>query len=173
MRKDACFYLGKVIGKFSFKGELLIKTDSDELESFKKIKKFFIEQHNLLIPFFIEKCLIHKSSLLRVKLEDIDDETKANELLKKNVYLPKELLPKLKGNKFYFHDVINFKIIDKKIGEVGFITGFNSQTVQSLMEVRTKSKDILIPVHDHIIMKVDKKNKFIIVDLPEGLMELF
>ena len=173
MKKDACFYLGKVIGKFSFKGELLIKTDSDELESFKKIKKFFIEQDNFLIPFFIEKFLIHKSSLLRVKLEDIDDETKANELLKKNVYLPKELLPKLKGDKFYFHDVINFKIIDKKIGEVGYIIGFNSQTVQSLMEVKTESKNILIPVHDHIIMKVDKKNKYIKVDLPEGLMELF
>lgn len=173
MKKDACFYLGKIIGKFSFKGELLIKTDSDELESFKKIKKFFIEQDNFLIPFFIEKFLIHKSSLLRVKLEDIDDETKANELLKKNVYLPKELLPKLKGNKFYFHDVINFKIIDKKIGEVGYIIGFNSQTVQSLMEVKTESKNILIPVHDHIIMKVDKKNKYIKVDLPEGLMELF
>lgn len=93
MRKDACFYLGKVIGKFSFKGELLIKTDSDELESFKKIKKFFIEQHNSLIPFFIEKCLIHKSSLLRVKLEDIDDETKANELLKKMFTYQKSFYP--------------------------------------------------------------------------------
>ena len=41
------------------------------------------------------------------------------------------------------------------------------------MEVKTESKNILIPVHDHIIMKVDKKNKYIKVDLPEGLMELF
>ena len=114
MKKNTFFYLGKIVSRYSFKGELLIKTDSDELENLKKIKNFFIEENNSLIPYFIEKCLIHKSSLLRVKFEDIDTEIKANQLLKKNVYLPKKLLPKLQGNKFYFHDVINFKIIDKK-----------------------------------------------------------
>ena len=68
---------------------------------------------------------------------------------------------------------INFKIIDKKLGEVGTIIGFNTQTVQSLIEVKTETKNILIPVHDHIIVKLDKKNKSIMVDLPEGLIDLF
>tara|TARA_B110000003_G_scaffold251866_1_gene265951 strand:- start:345 stop:866 length:522 start_codon:yes stop_codon:yes gene_type:complete len=173
MKKNTCFYLGKIVSRYSFKGELLIKTDSDELENLKKIKSFFIEEDNSLIPYFTERCLIHKSSLLRVKFEDVDNENKANQLLKKNVYLPKKLLPKLQGNKFYFHDVINFKIIDKKLGEVGTIIGFNTQTVQSLIEVKTETKKILIPVHDQIIVKVDKQNKSIMVDLPEGLIDLF
>ena len=87
MKKNTCFYLGKIVSRYSFKGELLIKTDSDELENLKKIKSFFIEEDNSLIPYFTERCLIHKSSLLRVKLEDVDNENKANQLLKKKCLL--------------------------------------------------------------------------------------
>jgi len=173
MEKKACYYLGKIVSKYSFKGELLIRVETDDIYSLVKIKKFFIEVDNSLIPFFIKKCSVHKSSLLRVKFEDVDSEIKANELLKKNIYLPKKLLPKLKGDKYYFHEIINFEIIDNKIGNIGVVIGFNTQTIQSLIEVKTADKKILIPVHDDIILNVDKKNKLIITDLPEGLMDLF
>ena len=173
MEKKACYYLGKIVSKYSFKGELLIRVETDDIYSLVKIKKFFVEVDNSLIPFFIKKCSVHKSSLLRVKFEDVDSEIKANELLKKNIYLPKKLLPKLKGDKYYFHEIINFEIIDNKIGNIGVVIGFNTQTIQSLIEVKTADKKILIPVHDDIILNVDKKNKLIITDLPEGLMDLF
>jgi len=173
MEKKACYYLGKIVSKYSFKGELLIRVETDDINSLVKLKKFFIEVDNSLIPFFIKKCSVHKSSLLRVKFEDVDTEIKANELLKKNIYLPKKLLPKLKGDKYYFHEIINFEIIDNKIGNIGVVIGFNTQTIQSLIEVKTADKKILIPVHDDIILNVDKKNKLIITDLPEGLMDLF
>ena len=173
MEKKACYYLGKIVSKYSFKGELLIRVETDDINSLVKLKKFFIEVDNSLIPFFIKKCSVHKSSLLRVKFEGVDTEIKANELLKKNIYLPKKLLPKLKGDKYYFHEIINFEIIDNKIGNIGVVIGFNTQTIQSLIEVKTADKKILIPVHDDIILNVDKKNKLIITDLPEGLMDLF
>ena len=173
MEKKACYYLGKIVSKYSFKGELLIRVETDDINSLVKLKKFFIEVDNSLIPFFIKKCLVHKSSLLRVEFEDVDSEIKANELLKKNIYLPKKLLPKLKGDEYYFHEIINFEIIDNKIGNIGVVIGFNTQTIQSLIEVKTANKKILIPVHDDIILNVDKKNKLIITDLPEGLMDLF
>tara|TARA_B100001057_G_scaffold499593_1_gene610882 strand:+ start:85 stop:606 length:522 start_codon:yes stop_codon:yes gene_type:complete len=173
MEKKACYYLGKIVSKYSFKGELLIRVETDDINSLVKLKKFFIEVDNSLIPFFIKKCSVHKSSLLRVKFEDVDTEIKANELLKKNIYLPKKLLPKLNGDKYYFHEIINFEIIDNKIGNIGVVIGFNTQTIQSLIEVKTADKKILIPVHDDIILNVDKKNKLIITDLPEGLMDLF
>ena len=96
MKKEACFYLGTIIGKYSFKGELLVKTDTDNINSYTSLTSVFIDIENRLIPYFVKHCLVHKSSLLRFKLEDVSGEEAANVLLRKKIYLPLELLTKIK-----------------------------------------------------------------------------
>ena len=128
MQKEDCFYLGKIVRKYSFKGELLIKLDTDQPEIYKNLDAVFIFVGNSLIPFFIERSQLHKSDLLRVKFEEISTEEDANALLKSDVYLPLELLPKLEGNKFYFHEVIGFIVKDVNFGNVGIIKGINDTT---------------------------------------------
>jgi 16S rRNA processing protein RimM len=173
MRKEDCFYVGTVVNKFSFKGELLVKLDTDEPELFTEMESVFIEIGKNLVPFFIEKSQLHKSLLLRLKIEDIDDEPAADAMMKRDLYLPLTFLPQLEGNKFYFHEVINFKIIDSKYGDVGTITGINDMTTQALFEVDNNGNQILIPLNDHFIDKVDRKNKTITVTTPEGLIDLY
>jgi len=173
MKKEACFYLGTIIGKYSFKGELLVKTDTDNINSYNSLTSVFIDIENRLIPYFVKHCLVHKSSLLRFKLEDVSDEKTANVLLRKKIYLPLELLPKLTGNKFYYHEVIGFKIIDQKKGEIGTILKINDQTAQPLFEVNDGNKKILIPLHDDLLINLNRKDKSILVNLPDGLIDLF
>ena len=173
MKKEACFYLGTIIGKYSFKGELLVKTDTDNINSYNSLTSVFIDIENRLIPYFVKHCLVHKSSLLRFKLEDVSDEETANVLLRKKIYLPLELLPKLTGNKFYYHEVIGFKIIDQKKGEIGTILKINDQTAQPLFEVNDDNKKILIPLHDDLLINLNRKDKSILVNLPDGLIDLF
>lgn len=173
LKKEDCFYLGTIVKKYSFKGELIVKTDADNLEDFISLSTVFIEINNALIPFFVDKCSIHKSSALRYKFQDVVDEESADELIKNEIYLPLEILPKLKGNKFYFHEVIGFQIIDQKRGEIGIIMRINDQTSQALFEVKHLNKIILIPIHDDLLINVDRKNKEILVTLPEGLIDLF
>ena len=173
MKKEACFYLGTIIGKYSFKGELLVKTDTDNINSYNSLTSVFIDIENRLVPYFIKHCLVHKSSLLRFKLEDVSGEEAANVLLRKKIYLPLELLPKLTGNKFYYHEVIGFKIIDQKKGEIGTILKINDQTAQPLFEVNDGNKKILIPLHDDLLINLNRKDKSILVNLPDGLIDLF
>lgn len=173
MKKKACFYLGTIIGKYSFKGELLVKTDTDNINSYNSLTSVFIDIENRLIPYFVKHCLVHKSSLLRFKLEDVSGEEAANVLLRKKIYLPLELLPKLTGNKFYYHEVIGFKIIDQKKGEIGTILKINDQTAQPLFEVNDGNKKILIPLHDDLLINLNRKDKSILVNLPDGLIDLF
>jgi len=173
MRKEDCFYLGKVAKKFSFKGEVLIYLDTDEPELYENMESVFVECGKNLIPFFIENSALHKNDLLRVRFEDVKTEAEADELIGSAVYLPLKMLPKLTGNKFYFHEVIGFEIDDKRLGVVGIIQSINDTTAQPLFEVLNGATEILIPMIDHFLVEIDRKNKKVKMDLPEGLIEMY
>jgi len=173
MQKKDCFYLGRVVRKHSFKGEIVIKLDTDEPELYANIDAVFIDVGNNLIPFFIEKSLLQKGNQLRVKFEDFNTEEDAETIQKSDVYLPLDLLPKLTGNKFYFHEVIGFTIEDIHFGKVGTIVGINDKTAQPLFEIINGTKEILIPMIDDFIKKVDREQKNILVETPEGLIEMY
>ncbi|MDN3491338.1 ribosome maturation factor RimM [Winogradskyella bathintestinalis] len=173
MKKDDCFYLGKIVKKYSFKGELLAKLDTDEPDLYDNLDAIFIDLRGNLVPFFIESSQLHKSNLLRLKFEDVNSEADADALIKTELYLPLDLLPKLEGEKFYFHEVIGFKIKDKNFGDVGIIKAINDSTAQALFEIDRNGIEILIPMNDEFITKVDRENKVIEVNTPEGLIELY
>lgn len=173
MRKEDCFYLGKIVTKYSFKGEVVIKLDTDEPELYKNMESVYVEFGTNLVPFFIDKSSLHKGNQLRVQFEDVYSEEEANSILKSNVYLPLDLLPKLEGGKFYFHEVIGFTVIDVSFGEVGTIVHINDKAAQPLFEIDRKGKEIFIPMIDDFIKKVDRENKQIQVETPEGLIELY
>ena len=173
MKKEDCFYLGKIVSKYSFKGELLAKLDTDEPDLYDNLDAIFIDLRGNLVPFFVESSQLHKSDLLRLKFEDVDTEADADSLIKTELYLPLDLLPKLEGDKFYFHEVIGFTIKDTNFGDVGILKSINDTTAQSLFEIDRDGIEILIPMNDEFIVKVDRKNKTIEVNTPEGLIDLY
>ena len=173
MQKEDCFYLGKIVKKYSFKGEILAKLDTDQPELYENLDSILIELRGNLIPFFIERSQLHKSELLRIKFEEVDTEQEADSILKSDLYLPLEFLPKLEGDKFYFHEVIGFTIEDVNFGKVGIIKSINDSTAQELFEIDRNGIEVLIPMNDEFIKKVDRKNKTILVETPEGLIDLY
>lgn len=173
MRKEDCFYLGKVVSKYSFKGELLVKLDADEPDIYENMESVFVSIGNNLIPFFIDGCRLHKSALLRIDFEEVKDEPAANKMIGAELYLPLDMLPPLTGDKFYFHEVIGFTLMDEVHGDIGIIKAVNDSASQELFEAEKDGKELLIPISDDIITKVDRQNKQIHVKTPEGLVELY
>ena len=173
MRQEECFYLGKIVSKHSFKGEVLIKLDTDQPELYDTMESVFLEMEHGLVPFFIERIRRHKSQLLRVKFENTSDEAAAQSLIGQNVFLPLTLLPQLSGNQFYYHEVIGFMVIDKKKGKIGKVRNVIEHTAQAVLEVEMDGKVILIPITEAIILEVDRTNKTLHVDSPEGLIDLY
>ena len=173
MQKEDCFFVGKVVKKYSFKGELLIKLDTDDPELFLEMESVFVEQHKTLIPFFIEHSQLHKSSLLRVQFEDVYDEATANAMIGTELFLPLSFLPPLEGTKFYYNEMIGFKVTDISFGDVGVLVRVNDKTAQHLFVIENQGKEILIPINDLFIKLVDRENKILGLDVPQGLIELY
>ncbi len=173
MQKKDCFYLGKIVKKHSFKGEIVIKLDTDEPELYRNMESVFVDIGNNLVPFFIEKSSLSKSTMLRVKFEDVDTEADAEAIMKSGIYLPLDLLPKLSGDKFYYHEIIGFVVKDANYGEVGIIKNINDTAAQPLFEIDREGTEIFIPMIDDFIDKIDRENKVVEVTTPEGLISLY
>ena len=56
---------------------------------------------------------------------------------------------------------------------MGIISGVNDSTAQHLFEIDHDGKEVLIPINDEIIEKVDRASKTIFLDTPEGLIEIY
>jgi len=173
MRKEDCFFLGKIVKKYSFKGELLVTLDTDQPEMYIEMESVLVELNHSLIPFFIQRSSLHKSRLLRVQFEDVNSEADAEALIGKELYLPLNMLPKLSGDKFYFHEVIGFTAIDQNFGEIGLIKGVNDQTAQALFVIDRGGSEVLIPLNDEFIVTLDRSAKEIHLNTPEGLIDLY
>ena len=81
--------------------------------------------------------------------------------------------PPLEGNKFNFHEIIGFKVTDLNKGQVGTIKGVNDQTAQALFIIDHEGTEILIPINDEFIVKLDRENSTITLNTPEGLIDLY
>jgi 16S rRNA processing protein RimM len=108
-----------------------------------------------------------------VRFEDVDSAEEADEIMKCDVYLPLTMLPELEGDKFYFHEIIGFTVEDINYGNIGKVVSINDSTAQALFEIEKDGKQILIPMNDEFIEKLDKKNKIIYLKTPEGLIDLY
>ncbi|MBT8271967.1 MAG: 16S rRNA processing protein RimM [Flavobacteriaceae bacterium] len=173
MKKEDCFYLGKIVKKYSFKGEVLAKLDTDQPELYEKLDAVFVQFRNDLIPFMVKHSQFHKSDLLRIKFEDVDTEEDAERLLRSELYLPLNLLPELKGNAFYYHEIIGFSVEDEFHGAIGQVVSVNDSTAQALFVIDYNGTEILIPMNDEFIISVDRENRLIKLRTPEGLIDLY
>ena len=172
MNKEDCFYVGTIVRNYSFKGDLLVKTDSDNIENYINLKSIFVDLDTGLVPFFIQRCQIHKSALLRIKFDQVNSESDTKLLIKKDLFLPLSFLPKLKGKKFYFHEVIGFSLIEQK-KHIGKVIRIQDQGTQSLFEIeKIDGKLALIPITDEFILEIKRETKSIKVQLPDGLLDL-
>lgn len=173
MLKQDCFFLGTITGKYSFKGEVLIKLDTDSPKTYLNLKVILVNTAEGLVPFFIDRVQLHKTTLLRIKFEGVETEDEADQLVKKKVYLPLDQLPKLKGNRFYYHEVKDFVAIDQFEKKIGILKSVNDSGPQALFMIDNNGTEILIPVHDNFIIKLDREEKRIHLNLPDGLLEIF
>ena len=172
MTKDDCFYLGRVAKTHGIKGELTIRLDVDDPSAYRDMKYFLLEINTVLTPFFLEKVVCNGDKLY-IKIQDINTVEAASALTGKEVYLPLELLPKLSGKQFYYHEVKGFVVIDEEKGELGPINDVLEYPTQAILQVFKDKKEILIPILEHVIQKVDRKAKKLYIKAPEGLIDMY
>ena len=173
MNKKDGFILGKITKPFRYSGELILWMDVDSAGPYKGIKLIWIEMRKQLVPYSILKLKPHKDRFV-VQLEGVNTEDDARGLCGRDIYLPIEQLPDLKGNKFYFHEVQGWTVIDLMSGtELGTIKRVLDHGPYPMLEVEQKDVELILPLPENFGIEVDREKNILKVEVPEGLVEVF
>ena len=165
MKKPDLQYLGEFIKLFSFKGELIFYS---ELKSVfvENLDSLFVNFNESYVPFQITKVKSHKKNNYRIQLQNVNSESEAKRLLKKDIYVERI---ENSDNSDYLVD--NFKVYnDNKY--IGVVISTINKTEQSIMEVKMSDKVVLIPLVDQFIVEINDEELKIDMDLPEGLLDI-
>ncbi|MCX6318020.1 MAG: ribosome maturation factor RimM [Bacteroidetes bacterium] len=164
--------IGKIVAVHGLKGEVLLKHELGKKTSLKGLQAIFVEEKkNAFLPWFIETTKIKSEQELYIKLEGIDTRESAIQIIQKEVWLPEPDFKKFAA-KSVPAGMLGYTIIDngEKLGE---ILELIEQPHQLLCRLEIKGKEVLIPLHEDSLQKIDHRKKEVLVELPDGLLDVY
>lgn len=172
MLVESCFQLGIITKTHGIEGNVIIFLDTDFPQRYENLESVFVEIKQKLVPFFIDSILV-KGNKAIVKFEGINSIEEAGALKGNFIYLPLDFLPDLGKDQFYYHEVIDYMVFDENKGKLGKITNIYEANGNDMFAIDFKNKEILVPIQNELILKIDKIKREIHVALPDGLIEIY
>ena len=166
------FKIGKLAAAFGVQGELVLehslgkKTQLDGLEAI-----FLEEKKDTFLPYFIASTKVKSKNEIYILLDGIGTREQARLLIKKEVWLSENDFKKFAASASPI-SLLGFMVVNNE-HELGEVIEVIEQPHQLLCVVIIDDKEVLIPVHEEFLKKLDKKNKKIYVSLPDGLLDIY
>jgi len=173
MKQEETFLLGSIAKLHGYKGEVSLFMDVTNPQDYAEMSFVFLDINGTLTPFFIEHIKFKNKGMAAVKFQGIDTEDDAKKLIKKKAFLPIEQLQELDEERFYDHEVIGFKVVDKVKGSIGVVDQVIDLPSNPLLRILLEEKEILVPIFDGLVQKVDRKSNTLHISAPEGLIDLY
>lgn len=164
--------MGKLLKPHGINGEITVLLTEDV--DLARLSCILLRLDGIFVPFFLTNVRPKSSETDLITIDGIDNEMAAATLCGNDVFAPKDELPYVDSDSdgFYAADLIGFSIVDgdKNLGK---ITGIDDTTENYLFIIeKVDGSRGLIPVADEFIIGIDEHERFITMNLPEGLADL-
>lgn len=168
IREEEVYQIGKLGKTHGVKGEISFLFDDDVFDRV-DADYLILKVDGIFVPFFMEEYRFRSDANAIVKFEDIDTQERAKELTGCEVYFPRELADG-DSDSISWAAIVGFDIIDAATGQpVGRIASIDDSTLNILFELEDGK---LIPASEELITDVNKDNRTITIDLPQGILDI-
>ncbi len=161
--------LGQIVNVKGLKGEVKVKSFTDDNTKFERISKVFIKQKSNLTEYEIEKVGYAKNQVV-IKFKNINTVEEAEKLRNSFIVIDREILGDLPEGVYYIADLLGLDVYTENneyLGKVDDIYNTGSNDIYVVKDELGKQK--LLPGIDEVIKKIDLEANKIIVNLIEGL----
>jgi 16S rRNA processing protein RimM len=162
--------LGQITRTSGFEGEIVIRLAKNIIENIPLMESVFLEIDGRPVPFFISSLDYPGSDILKLAFNDYDTLQKVEEFKGCNVFLTTGESESIDDN---VPDLVGFKVNDQDGKNIGRIESIIENPGQLLLSIISPAnKEYLVPLHEDLIIKLDRKKHILTMDIPEGLIEI-
>ena len=164
--------VGKILNFHGIKGEAKVGFTKNQEDFFCSLDKVFVKKDNEYLPLVIKNSRLHKNIAL-VHFEGINSIDELLEYKGAFLYVEEETIREnLEEDEFLIDELVSLEVFDQNGEKQGFVVGVSNNGASDLLSVKTNSKKIvLIPFVKAIVTDVSIKDKKIIINNIEGLIE--
>lgn len=171
--KKDLYELGYFTKLHGYKGELTAYLDTEIFRDYEDVETIFVEIGGQLIPHAVESLGAKTNKTVKVKLEGIDSEALAKNLVKAKIFIRPEDISETDETRLELKTITGYQVVDKTRGDVGRVHQILELAGNPQIEIEFNGKMILLPLHEDFILGIDNKKKRVDIDAPEGLIDLY
>ena len=170
--KSEFLRIARVLKSNGTEGEILVGFRETNPEDLNLKEPVFISFDGLPVPFFIDSFSTKGTNRALVRLTGVKNLKDAEEIVGKDIYAKAEAIIHEEDDEdgLTVDDLIGWTLLDSDNDVVGEITDYEDIPGNTCLYVETKSGQVMIPLHEDLILSVDEESKAIAVDVPDGLI---
>jgi 16S rRNA processing protein RimM len=170
--KNSYIAIGRVARTRGIHGEVVTDLHTDFPDRFDDLKEVWLEFANgRRQSLALEESWEHKGRRV-LKFSGVDSIDAAEAYVGCWVVLPAEQAVPLPVGTYFDHDLVGCIVQDVLGNRLGIVNEVRHLAGNTLLVVQNKGREFLIPAVDSICIKISIEEKQILIDPPEGLMDL-
>jgi 16S rRNA processing protein RimM len=164
--------VGQIARAHGNRGQVIVNSETDFPDvRFQPGAELFIERNGLVEKLSITSVRFQHDRPV-VGLRGVDDMTAAEQLAGAELRVPRDRLAALPSSTFYRHELVGCAVETEDGRRLGRVEEVEGTMGGSRLVVRTAAGEVLIPFAVEICTTIDPNSKRIVIDPPEGLLEL-
>jgi len=173
VKEKGLLHIGKIIGSHGVKGYVKVYSYAESISVFRPESSILVRHtEGWEKTYTVIWAKLHKNIIL-MSLKGVTGRNLAETLVGSELFIEKETLSELENGSYYWFDIIGLSVFttdDEYIGRVESIIPTGSNDVYVVKnQNKDRDNERLIPALESVVLKIDLKQKTMIVDLPEGL----
>ena len=156
-------------------GEISATLDVD-IDVLQALSCLVSEVDGIYVPFFVDTCRPKTAETVLLTIDGIDNERDAARLVNRDIYaLKKEFRQESEdtdADGYPLDYFIGFELRDADGTSLGEIADVDEQTENAIFIVDRGGAELMVPATDDLIVEFDLDKKIMVMDVPEGLVDL-
>ncbi len=149
-----------------------IKLHVDESIGLKKLNAVLCgKTQSQALPYSIKNIKPFTNHALIIELEGVSSREQAQQLSGNTIWCNKKYVEQ--SEQIVSEKIIGYTIIDVQKGELSTVDDIYFLPAQTLMLFQFQNNEIMLPCHEETIIKINHTQKEVLVNIPEGLLEVY